>query len=219
MAERWYLSEKGWDLAKWLDCLTVTDCQCQSRNNPGFDLSILWHSEMKYEGRQIKHCWIKFFKKQTNYRKQFVKLVKHESPNRVIRWTNFKSSGGPNRNAVPYPVCPVPKQLFEKIKNAQIIIRRHMECSDKQVRSSGIILAEINRKNLEHHAIYYFYFRHGTYSNLLSTYQPARWWNTKALRYICCVLFIVSVKVGIRSKNILTIIGIVLFNPNVYYVH
>jgi hypothetical protein len=77
-----------------------------------------------------------------------------------------------------------------------------MECSDKQVRSSVIILAEINRKNLEHHAIYYFYFRHGTDSNLLGTYQPARWRTTKALRNICCVLFMTSVKVGIMSKNV-----------------
>jgi hypothetical protein len=35
------------------------------------------------------------------------------------------------------------------------------------VGSSVIILAEINGKNLKHHAIYYFCFRHGTYNNLL----------------------------------------------------
>ncbi len=35
------------------------------------------------------------------------------------------------------------------LKNQKIIIRHHVECSDMQVRSSAIILAEINGKNLK----------------------------------------------------------------------
>ncbi len=35
-----------------------SDCQCQSRNSPGFDPSILWHSGIW--GEQMKQLWIKY---------------------------------------------------------------------------------------------------------------------------------------------------------------
>ncbi len=35
------------------------DCQCRSRNSPGFDPSILRH-RVESEGRQMKLCWIRY---------------------------------------------------------------------------------------------------------------------------------------------------------------
>jgi hypothetical protein len=42
----WDLAECGWDLAELVDSrvLRSSGCQCQSRNSPGFDPSILGHS-------------------------------------------------------------------------------------------------------------------------------------------------------------------------------
>jgi hypothetical protein len=36
----------------------ASDCHCHSRNSPGFDPSILWHSGIW--ARQMKQCWIKY---------------------------------------------------------------------------------------------------------------------------------------------------------------
>ncbi len=37
----------------------ASDCQCQSRNTPELHPSVLRHSIVESEGRQMKQCWIK----------------------------------------------------------------------------------------------------------------------------------------------------------------
>jgi hypothetical protein len=42
--------------------VTTSGCQCQSRNSPWFDPSILQHSG-KSERRQMKQCWVTYIKR------------------------------------------------------------------------------------------------------------------------------------------------------------
>ncbi len=60
----WNLAKCGWDLANlWMrssQVVRASDCQCQSRNSPGFDPSILRHSGIW--GAAMKQCGITYIK-------------------------------------------------------------------------------------------------------------------------------------------------------------
>ncbi len=51
---KWMRSSLGWMRSTRSLVVRASDCQCQSRNSPGFDPSFFRHSES--EGRQMEQC-------------------------------------------------------------------------------------------------------------------------------------------------------------------
>ncbi len=76
---RWDLADCGWESSQvWMRSSGVVgefDCQCRSRNSPGFDPSIRSTDTVKSEVRQMKQCSIK------NY---------INSPYKRKCWTNWR---------------------------------------------------------------------------------------------------------------------------------